>query len=324
MRTRRHFLGAGLGVLAAPAILRGETVVRLRLAHALPPVHPVHAAMESMAAQARERSGGAIEIAIFANGELGQEPQILEQVRAGRLDLAKLSTSVLDSIAPAYRVFGLPFVIRDRNHWRAVASRGIGEEILGSTLGLDLVGLTFYQAGARSFYGRTAVNHPGDLRGRRIRIQSSPIMHRMVTLLDAQPVQLAWDVIYSALQTGLIDGAENSLAALIVGRHGEVARHYAFDEHTSVPDVLLASNRRWASLTPAHRGVIQEAARDSFERMEGLWDLFEKECRETAERMGVSFTYPDKTPFMERTAPLRAEFADPHTQTLLARIEREA
>jgi tripartite ATP-independent transporter DctP family solute receptor len=309
IRTRREVLLAGAGLLAAPAILRAAPT-QLRIGHGLPASHPVHPSMQLFADTVRDRTGGALEVAIFPDGQIGQEVNLLAQVQAGKLDFVKVSASVLERTASAYRVFNLPFVFRDRTHWQRVATNAVGESILASTGSIGLVGLTYYDAGARSFYGRKAINHPDDLKGMKIRIQPSPTMARLMRLFGAQGVEMAWDQVYTALKLGLVDGAENNVSALVVGRHGEVATHYSLNEHTMVPDVFLISAQRWQSLTPAHQAIMREAARASYERMNELWGAFEAENRKAAEQMGVAFTQPDKKPFAERAAALMADFAN--------------
>lgn len=319
--TRRGLLAAGAS-LAAPAVVRADATLRLRLGHALPSSHPVHAAMEFFAEQVRERTGGGIEIALFANGELGQEVQILEQISAGRLDFAKVSGSVLERIAPVHQIFNLPYLIRDETHWAAVVTSPAGEEILASPIP-GCLGLTFYHAGSRNFYARKPIRRPEDLAGLKIRIQPSPTTVRMITLLGAQPIQLPWAATYSALQTGLVDGAENNVSSLVVGRHAEVTKYYSFDEHTMVPDVLIVSEQRWNTLNEAQRAALRGAARASFSKMSVLWAGYEEEARRTAESLGIVFLRPDKAPFIARVMPLRAEFAaDPRFRDLIARIER--
>ena len=309
--SRRGIIGtAALGWLAGPAVLRAQTTRRLRLAHALPRSHPVHGAIERFVSVVEERTQGALAIDIFADGELGQEVQLFEQARLGRLDLVKASASVVERSIPAFQVLSLPFVLRDRDHWGRVMAGPIGEGILASLAPSGLVGLTFYDAGSRSFYGQKPIDHPDALRGLRIRIQPSPTMVRLIRLLGAEPVQLPWDQTFDALATGLVDGAENSVVALVVGRHGQVVKYYCFDEHTMVPDVLLASARCWDGLSPEHRTVFREAAAVSYDHMNGLWSAFAAEARRKVEAMGVSFTQPDKAPFVERAAPLMSEFGD--------------
>ncbi|MGE3149393.1 MAG: TRAP transporter substrate-binding protein DctP, partial [Pseudorhodoplanes sp.] len=227
--TRRRALALTGAALACPAVAHGQRTLRLRLGHGLPRSHPVHPAMQFFADTLRERSGGAIETTLFPDGAIGQEVDLLSQAQAGKLDFVKVSASVMESIGPAYRVFSLPFIFRDKAHWRTVTTNEIGSRILNSTQARGLVGLTYYEAGSRSFYGRKPIDHPDDLKGLKIRIQQSPTMRRMMQLFGAEGVALAWENVYSALRARLVVGAENSLVSLIVGRHGEVVTHYSFD-----------------------------------------------------------------------------------------------
>lgn len=308
-RSRREIVLAGAALLAAPAVLRAAPT-RMRIGHGLPTTHPVHPAMQYFADIVRDRTSGALDIAIFPDGQIGQELNLLAQVQAGKLDFVKVSASVLERTASTYRVFSLPFVFRDHAHWIRVTTNTVGESILASTASIGLVGLTYYDAGARSFYARKPIDHPDDLKGLKIRIQPSPTMVRMMRLFGAEGIEMAWDQVYTALRLGLVDGAENNVSALVVGRHGEVVTHYSKNEHTMVPDVFLISAQRWQALTVAHRTIIREAALASFTRMNELWSAFEAENRTTAERMGVTFTQPDKKAFAERASALAADFAN--------------
>lgn len=279
--------------------------------------------MQYFAALLREHSRGGLEIEFFPDGELGQEVQLIEQLQAGKLDFVKASASVVERFGPAYRVFSLPYVFRDREHWKAVATNVTGETILASTAANGLVGLTFYEAGSRSFYGQKAFHHPDDLKGLKIRIQPSPTMSRLMQAFGAEGVQLAWEFVYNALRTGLVDGAENNVSALIVGRHGEVVRHFTLNEHTMVPDVFLISAARWSILSLAQQTAIREAALASHHRMNELWAQFEAGARRAGEAMNVDFTHPDKKPFIERAAAIKREFAaDQMMRDLIKQIER--
>lgn len=316
---RRLLLTAGLTV-ACPALLRAEPL-QLRLAHGLPVSHPVHPAMQHFADRVRQQSQGEIDITLFADGQLGQEADLLSQVQAGKLDLLKVSASLLERFHPAYKVLDLPFSFRDRAHWLAVTSNAVGRDILQTTTASGLVGLTYYDAGARSFYGQKSINHPDDLKGLKIRIQASETMTRLLQLFGAEPVELAWSNIYVALKSGLVDGAENSVAALIVGKHAEVVTHYSFDEHTMIPDVLLIGAGRLQAMTPKQRDILDEAAWASYLHMNGLWSAFEAQSRAQIEAMGVKFVRPDKAPFIARAAPLTDIFAgEEFSRNLLKRI----
>jgi tripartite ATP-independent transporter DctP family solute receptor len=323
--TRRRALALGGAVLggaglAGPMVARAEPM-RLRIGHGLPTTHPVHVAMQVFADELLARSGGAIQCTIFPNGVIGQEIDLMAQAQAGKLDFVKASASVVERVGPSYRVFNLPFMFRDRAHWRAVAEGDVGERILASTTDRGLVGLTYYDAGARSFYAKRPIDHPDHLKGLKIRIQPSPTMQRLMQVFGADGVALAWEHVYNALRAGIVDGAENSVVALIVGRHAEVVKYYSVDEHTMVPDVFLCAAARWASFSPSQQEFVRAAARVSYRRMNELWESFETDMRAKVAAMGVTFTYPDKAPFVARASVLTKEFAaDAELKVLIGRI----
>lgn len=315
-------LGAGAALLASPAVLRAQPL-QLRVGHGLPVSHPVHPSIQYFADMVREKTAGAIDITIFPDGQIGQEVNLLAQVQAGKLDMLKVSASVLERSASAYRVLNMPFVFRDQAHWRRVMTSEVGQSILASTESVGLVGLNYFEAGSRSFYGLRPIHHPDDLKGMKVRIQPSPTMRRMIQLFGAQAVEMDWDQVYTALKLGLVDAAENSVVALLVGKHGEVVSHYAFNEHTMVPDVFVISASRWQSLTEVQRTIMREAAMAAYNRMNELWAVFEGDARRWSEKAGVTFTHPDKQPFVTRAAVLSDEFAsDRPLVDLMDRIVR--
>jgi tripartite ATP-independent transporter DctP family solute receptor len=247
---------------------------------------------------------------------------LIEQAKAGALDLTKASASVLAGVDPRYRVFDIPFLLRDRRHWHRVVTGQIGDSILTSGAGA-VFGLTFYDAGARSFYGQRSILRPEDLRGLTIRVQPSPSTLRMVQLLEAEPRIVPWNSVYSALQTGLVDGAENNPTALTLGRHAEVVKYYSLTEHTMVPDVLLVSRRTWDTLPERHRSIMRTAAQESALLQGILWEQAEAESRSTAQRMGITFQEPDRAAFARKLAPLKQEFAaSDGLGNLIAVVER--
>jgi TRAP-type C4-dicarboxylate transport system substrate-binding protein len=183
MLSRRRLLLTAATTVACPAVLRAGPL-KLRLAHGLPTSHPVHPAMQRFADIVRERTGGELDITLYADGALGQESDLLSQVQAGKLDFLKVSASLLERYHPAYKVLNLPFTLRDRAHWLNVTTNDVGRDILASTAPSGLVGVTFYDAGARSFYGQKPIHHPDDLKGLNIRIQQSETMARLLDLFS--------------------------------------------------------------------------------------------------------------------------------------------
>ena len=292
-----------LGALAQTA----AAVEKMRLGHGLPEDHAVHKAVVKFADLVKERSNGEIEIKVFANGVLGGEREMLEQVQNGVLEMTKASASPLETFSSDYKVFNLPFVFRDRDHFFKVLTSPVGESILASSKKRGFIGLAYYDSGARSFYAKKAISTPDDLKGMKIRVQQSPTTIKMIQALGATPTPMAWGEVYSALQTGVVDGAENNVTALTNGRHGEVCKFYSETEHQIVPDVLVMSSVRWDSLKKAHQEIIKKAAVDSYEYQKSLWGAFEKVEREKALAMGVKFNTPDKAAFVAKVKPMMDE-----------------
>ena len=303
MKLKHLGLTLVLSVLAATS----GAVEKMRLGHGLPEDHAVHKAVVKFADLVKERSNGEIEISVFANGVLGNEREMLEQVQNGILEITKASASPLETFSADYKVFNLPFVFRDREHFFKVLVSPVGESILASSRKSGFVGLAYYDSGARSFYGKKPFNTPDDLKGLKIRVQQSPTTIRMIRALGATPTPMAWSEVYSALQTGVVDGAENNVTALTNGRHGEVCKFYSETEHQIVPDVLVISAARWDALKKPHQDIVKKAALESFVYQKALWADFERTEREKALTMGVKFNTPDRQPFVARVRPMMEE-----------------
>ncbi len=294
-----------MGVMAHTAIAAEK--IQMRLGHGLPEDHAVHKAVARFAELVKERSNGEVEIKIFANGVLGGEREMLEQVQNGVLEITKASASPLETFSTDYKVFNLPFVFRDREHYFKVLTSPVGESILASSKKKGFIGLAYYDSGARSFYAKKAINTPDDLKGMKIRVQQSPTTIKMIQALGATPTPMAWGEVYSALQTGVVDGAENNVTALTNGRHGEICKFFSETEHQMVPDVLVISSMRWDSLSKAQQDIIKKAAVDSYEYQKSLWGAFEKVEREKAMAMGVKFITPNKPTFVAKVKPMMDE-----------------
>ena len=305
MKIKRCGLLAGL--ILAFAANSALAVEKMRFGHGLPEDHPVHKSVLKFAELVGERSKGEIEIKVFANGVLGGEREMLEQVQNGVLEFTKASASPLETFSADYKVFNLPFVFRDRAHFFKVIEGPVGEAILASSRKSGFMGLAYYDSGARSFYGKKPVNTPDDLKGSKIRVQQSPTTIKMIQALGGTPTPMAWGEVYSALQMGVVDMAENNVTALTNGRHGEVAKFYSETEHQIVPDVLVMSVTRWDSLKKPQQEIIKQAAVDSYQYQKQLWAEFEKTERAKAVTMGVKFNSPSKQAFVDKVKAMVGE-----------------
>ena len=279
----------------------------LRLAHGLAENHPVHQAMVRFADLAKQKTKGEIEIKVFANGTLGGERETLEQVQNGVLEMTKASASPLETFAPEYKVFNLPFVFRDKAHFFKVVDGPVGAAILASSKSRGFIGLAYYDAGARSFYAKKAIATPDDLKGMKIRVQQSPTTIKMVQALGASPTPMPWGEVYSALQAGVVDGAENNITALTTGRHGEVSKFFSITEHQMTPDVLVVSSAKWDSLKKPLQDALREAAQESSVYQRKLWQDAEKTEATAAEKLGVKTSYPAKAAFIAKVKPMLDE-----------------
>ena len=195
----------------------------LKLGHGLDPTHPVHWGMQFMADRLAEKSNNTITIKIYPSQQLGTERQLVELLQIGSLDMTKVSAGTLESFAPDMRVFGLPFLFRDKKHGFDVLDSDIGKELLAQSEKFWLRGITFFDAGSRSFYTKDKrVDSPEDLVGLKIRVMESPSAMAMVSELGGSPTPIAWGELYTALQRGVVDGAENNPPSFYVSNHCEV------------------------------------------------------------------------------------------------------
>jgi tripartite ATP-independent transporter DctP family solute receptor len=230
---------------------------------------------------------------------------------------------VLEGFVEQFQVFGLPYLFRDEAHRFGVWDGPIGHEILESATRFGLRGLTHYDAGTRSLYTTARpINEPDDLAGLKIRVQESPVAIQMVQSLGGSPTPIAWGELYTALQQGIVDGAENNPPSLFLSRHYEVCPYYTLDEHTAVPDVLLVSTVLWNDLTDQQRMWLREAAEESAQHQRDLWARSVEESMAAIEEAGVEIIRPDKSSFNERVATMYESFRNrPLIYGLIQRIQ---
>jgi len=283
----------------------------LKLAHGLDPSHPVHNAMVYMAERCQEISGGELSIEIYPSGQLGSEQQCVELLQIGSLAITKVSAAVMESFTEEFKVLGLPYVFRSREHSFSVLDGEIGDELLLSTEPFWIRGLCFYDAGSRSFYTiDKPINHPDDLKGLKIRVMKSITAMEMVKAQGGSPTPISWGELYTALQSGVVDGAENNPPSFYTSHHYEVCKYYSLNEHTMVPDVLIVSLKVWSKLSDQEKKWLQQAADDSVPVQRKLWAESEKESLEIVQEAGVTINYPEKEPFAEKVTELLDSYQD--------------
>lgn len=301
---------------------QADTTV-LKLGHGLEPTHSVHLGMVFMAERAAEKSGGRLQIDVYPSQQLGSERELIELLQIGSVAMTKVSSAVLESFVPAFRIFGIPYLFTNQAHRDRVLGSELGKELLRSTEPARVRGLSYYDSGTRSFYTKDRPIHtPDDLRGLKIRVQESAMAVRMVQALGGSATPIAWGELYTALQGGVVDGAENNAPSFHLSRHYEVCKYYTLDEHTTVPDVLLISAEVWDDLTLQEQQWLQEAADESATYQMKLWTVSNEESLRAVEAAGVEIIRPDTSLFADRVRPLHDQFRrDPELGPLMDRIK---
>lgn len=297
----------------------------LRLGHVLDTQHPVHKAMVILGEKLEENSAGKLRVTIYPSAQLGAERECLELLQIGSLDITKVSAAVVENFIPEYKVFGIPYLFRDRAHTFSVFDGDIGKGLLQKGEKFRLRGLTFYDAGSRSFYMKDApIETPNDLINKKIRVQKSNMAVAMVNDLGGSPTPISFGELYTALQQGVVDGAENNPPSFYTSKHYEVCKYLSLDEHSVVPDVLLIGIETWERLNEQERKWLQEAVDESTIVQRELWAASEKECIEEVKKAGVTVTYPNKAEFREKTKNIQNLFKDdPEMSALINAIKNQ-
>jgi tripartite ATP-independent transporter DctP family solute receptor len=323
--TRRLF-----GTLAATALATALTAapaladkVTLRLNHNLPDVSITGKSFEFLAKRVGELTNGDVRIRVFHSGQLGQQRESIELVQQGALDMAKSNAAEMEAFEPLFGVFNIPYIFKSGEHARAVLTGEVGQAVLDAAAAKGLVGIGFLFEGARSFYAGKPILSPADMAGLKMRVQPSPSAIRMVELLGAQPTPISFGELYSALQQGVVDGAENSIGALTQVRHGEVSKHYSLNEHTMVPAIYFMSQAAWDKLSDDQKAAVRQAALETFDFQFTEWAAEDARERKAAEdKLGVTFHTVDKAGFIAATAPMidEARAASAEAATLIDKI----
>ncbi|MPW36142.1 TRAP transporter substrate-binding protein [Vibrio sp. B1Z05] len=282
----------------------GAQAKTLTLGHAMNLNSAAHAGMVIFADKVKEKSNGDITVKIFPNGMLGSERDQAEQVVTGALDMAKINGSLAESFEPTYKAISIPYLFRNSDHMHTFMRSDAAEKLLASSKGKGFIGITLYDSGSRSFYSSKPINSPDDLAGLKIRVPESPTMMEMVRLLGAKATPVPFTEVYTALQQGVIDAAENNISSLVEMKHSEVAKFYAMDQHMMTPDLIMISEATWASLNPEQQKLVKEAALESMEEEIKIWAATDDKNMKIAKESGVTFIEVDTGKFREKVLPM--------------------
>ena len=316
----KYLVCASLLALLSTGASAAEKVT-LKLAHNL----VVHQAFEAMAKEVKQLSDGKMTIRIYPSSQMGSARETMELLQNGALDMTKGSASDLESFDNVYAIYNLPFLFKDQAHFNKVVFGEVGKDIMTSTKEKGFFALSAYVAGTRSFYAKKPITKPEDLKGLKIRVQPSPTTIKMIELMGGSPTPISFGEGYTAMQQGVVDGAENNVPSWVQTRHIEIAKVFSEDEHASIPDFLVISTKTWDKLTQEQQQILAKAATASEAYQQTLWDKIDADTRAQAKAMGGEIVKVDKAPFRAAVQPLFDDFSkDPKQAALLARFEAAA
>src|SRR5262245_11483726 len=323
-RLARRGLLATAGVAFAFVGMAAALAREFRAADIQEENYPTVQALRYMDQLVTERTNGRHRIRVFHSRQLGEEGATIEQTRVGAIDMNRINVGAIGNYAPVLNLLALPFLFGSVDHLHKVLDGAIGNDILEAIEPSGFIGLTFYDSGARSLYTTTAqVRSLHDLKGLRLRVQQSDLMEQMVRAMGAEPIPVAYGQTLTALQTKLVDGAENNWPSFVTAGHHKVAHFYTTTEHTMSPEVLIMSQRAWGDLSAEDRRIFRDAAKQSSRFMREQWRNWEQRSEKEAIESGVTvFNTIDRKPFEDATKPLRdALRADPAFRPLIERID---
>ncbi len=296
------------------------------LAHTLPQTHPVHKGILEFQKALDKKSGGKLKVKIFPDGQLGSEREVLELLQIGSVAVTKVSAATLSNFVPEYNVLGIPYLFRDKTHYFDVLEGEVGKSILEKGSKYWLRGLCYYDAGSRSFYTKNkAIRTPEDLKGLKIRVMNNQMAINMVNALGGSATPMAYGELYTAIQQGVVDGAENNPPSFVSSNHFEVSKYYTIDQHSSIPDVLIIGTKYWETLSEQEQQWIQAAADESAQAEKKFWAASVSASMKKAKESGVEIIIPKKSLFADKTASVLEEFKkdNPSMEALVNQIQAQ-
>jgi tripartite ATP-independent transporter DctP family solute receptor len=320
-----------LSLLVAPVFAAGQSEgtaaapkqVVLRLADNQPLGYPTVLGDEAFARLVGEYSNGRIKVEVYPQAQLADEKSAIEQVQFGGIDFTRVSISPLASFQPLLNALQMPYLYRDSDHMWKVLNGEIGQYFLDSMSDKGFVGLVYYDSGARSFYNtKKPIYTVADLKGMKIRVQESTLMMGLVQALGAVPTPMSYGDVYSALQTGVIDGAENNWPSYDSSSHYEVAKFYSVDQHTRVPEMIIASKISMDKLSADDQAIIKKAAKESQAVEVAAWAEYEKKSEAKVRAAGCQINnINDQAEFASAMAPLYQSQLNAEQQAWVAKIK---
>ncbi len=309
--------------LAAAAIALPSAAKEFRSADVHPEDYPTVMAVKYMSDIISRKTGGKDSIKVYTGTALGGEKDTIEQTKIGALDLVRINVAPMNNICPETMVPTMPFLFRSKEHMRKVLDGPVGDEILKACEAQGFVGLAFYDSGSRSLYTvKKPVKTLADAKGMKIRVQQSDLWVALLQAMGANATPMPYGEVYTALKTGLVDGAENNWPSYDTSKHFEVAKYYSLTEHSMAPEMLLMSRKVWDTLTPEQQKIFREAAKESVPYMRKLWDEKEQKSHDTVVKGGAQVIEVDKKSFQDAMKPVYDKFiVDAKLKDMVRRVQ---
>lgn len=283
---------------------QAQTVLKLAYAENS---QPVKEALKYIGKAVSEKTNGEVTIQYFPDSQLGGERELVEMAQVGAIDITKVSSGLLESFSPLYGVFALPYLFpNEQSFYQVMDNNDVMNTVYQSTAPQGFTGVAWYDSGARNFYMTEGpVKTLADLKGKKIRVMQSETSINTMKLLGASPIAMSQAEVYTSLQQGIIDGAENNEFAMTIARHGEVAKYYSYDMHTRIPDIVVISNLTKSKLAPAEYQALMDSIKESETVEKEAWKKEMDKTRKLAEtQFGVKFYNIDQAPFKQAVQPI--------------------
>ncbi len=315
MKLRRTLLALALAA-TLPLAAQAQT---LKASDTHPAGYPTVVAVEMMGKKLEAATSGRMKIQMFPGAVLGQEKEVVEQTQLGAIQIARISLGVIGPVVPEVDVFNMPFVFRDIPHMRKVIDGAVGDELLAkvSASPAKLVALGWMDGGSRSLYTKKPVRSPADLKGQKIRMMGNPLFVDTMNAMGGNGIAMGYGEVFSALQTGVIDGAENNPPSMFTSNHYSAgAKYYTQTNHLIIPEILVMSKVTFDKLSAADQALVKKLGREAQLDQRVLWDKSVAEYSAKLKAAGVEFINIDNKPFFDATAPVRAKYGAKYTELL--------
>ena len=316
---------AALGLISAslggPAVAQDKLVLKSGDVHPLG--YPTVEAVKWMGEQLSQQTNGRLSVEIFPSMQLGGEKEMIEQAQVGALAMVRTSVGPMGTLVPDLNVFNLPYLFRDTTHMEKVIDGPIGEELLGKITAnpnTRLVALGWMDAGTRNVYSNKPVTRPADLKGMKVRMMGNPIFVETMNAMGGNGVAMGFNELYSAMQTGVVDGAENNEPTVLAQNHYQVAKVYSLTGHLIIPEIFVFSKRTWDSLSKEDQALVRKFSKEAQLEQRALWDEKTSKATDELKAKGLQFVNADKPAFYQATQPIRDKYGSKYA-ALLKRIQ---